>query len=77
MVPISYMSCRFLMRLTGCGGPQQRNVICWARSSFVVHRGVQDVFPGLHPEQQFSFLLSVVDTVLKKWNVTRAHRLRP
>lgn len=65
------------MRLTGCGGPQQSSVICCARSSFVVHRGVQDVFPGLHPEQQFSFLPSVVDTALKKWNVTRAHRLRP
>lgn len=70
------MSCRFLMILAGCGGPQQRNVICWARSSFVVHQGVQDVFAGFHPKQQFSFLLSVVDISLKKWNITRGFRLR-
>lgn len=76
VVPICYMSCRFLMILTGCGGPQQRNVICWARSSFVVHQGVQDVFPGFHPKQQFSFLLSVVDTSLKTRNITRDCRLR-
>lgn len=77
VVPICSMSCRFVMRLTGCGGPQQRNVVCWARSSFMVHWGVQDVFPGFNPKQQFSVLLSVVDTSLKRLNITRACRLRP
>lgn len=57
---------QILNDITGCGDPHQRSVVCWARSSFVVHQGVQDVFPGFHPKQQVSFLLSVVDSSLKK-----------
>ena len=34
------------------------------------------MFPGLHPKDQFSVLLSAVDASLEKWNITGDCRLR-